>query len=128
MKRRQFLVFGAVGSCFLASRKLAVAASRLSTPSTHQLTFFVAGARYYQVSRIPSTHEHVRLEPALFRGSLCYRVISQYGEQLGHVPKDLLPAFTKPQVREGCLTSVDRYAVPWKRYQVALRLGALGSN
>ncbi|HEX7894948.1 MAG TPA: hypothetical protein VF447_12205 [Terriglobales bacterium] len=127
MKRRQFIVSATFSSCVLALRRFAGAwdgNSRSTSPN--DLSFYIAGARFYRVSKTPLLGDCVRLEPTVFDGKPSYRILSRYDEQLGHVPKHVLSSFYGSSVREARLTRVDAYAIPWKRYEVTIRLDANG--
>ena len=118
MERRSFLklvtaAWGALmPSCFAWSDRL--------DRREKGISFYVAGARYYKVSADLSVSTPVVLHSDSFKGERCYSIHTADGVQLGHVPRKLVPLLNGMRLGHSCLSFVDPYAVPWKRYRVTV--------
>ena len=118
MNRRKFVKLAAMG-CALAAAPTVVKLGR-GTARADVIFFHVAGARFYGLKKHLKMGSPVKLVCETFRGMNCYAIQAD-GTMIGYVPKRLLPIIGHLGVETACLSSVDTYAVPWRRYGVTLR-------
>ncbi len=97
--------------------KFAFAARESETDGA--ISFFVAGLRYHEVPADLAVGDTVRLVAAAHRGELCYEVRVD-DRKIGYAPHKIGPVLNRLSVLKGRLSSIDRKAVPWKRYRIAI--------
>ena len=120
MERRRFLGLTFLAPGWLVAGKLGGHVLRACT-APREISFYVAGARFYPNGSV-KTGEPVRIERAMFNGKPCYPIYALDGSQIGYLPKPLVPELHSIQTRQARVSRADRFAVPWKRYEVTLVL------
>ena len=118
MERRKFVKLAGTGCALAAVPTLIKLCGRVS--GADALFFHVAGARFYRVKKDMKTGIPVKLVRETFRGTSCY-AICVHGTMIGYVPRRLVAIIGRSGIESACLSSVDTYAVPWRRYEVTLR-------
>jgi hypothetical protein len=93
----------------------------VASPAPRKISFYVAGARFYPTADL-KVADSVKVEPAMFNGKPCYPIYASGGGQIGHIPKRLIPLVRDARIVDARVSLADRYAVPWKRYEVTLAL------
>jgi len=121
MNRRNFLRWATFACSWgvLPARLLGRALS-----ASDSLTFYVAGVRFHRIRKAPTQGEPVVIEARQHDGEHCYAVCTSSGEQMGWVPRALVPLVSDRQIGRSYLAFADRHAIPWKRYKVTLVQGA----
>jgi hypothetical protein len=120
MERRRFLGLTILGPSLVALRRICWPAF-VAGASPRTISFYVAGARFYANASL-RTGDSVKVEQAIFNDKPCYPIYGLDGGQIGHVPKHLIPLVRDAQIVNARVSLADRYAVPWKRYEVTLAL------
>ena len=116
--RRKFLKLAGIGCALVTAPALLEFGFRKG--GTDSIFFHVAGARFYSVNKHLKTGVPVKVAGGTFEGAKCYAIHAE-GTIIGYVPKQLVPLVGHLGIKSACLSSVDIYAVPWKRYGVTLR-------
>jgi hypothetical protein len=116
--RRKFVKLAGIGCALAAVPTLVKLGVR--TSGADAVFFHVAGARFYGVKKDLKTGIRVKVVRETFRGTNCYAICAD-GTMIGYVPKRLVPIIGRSGIESACLSSVDTYAVPWRRYGVTLR-------
>jgi hypothetical protein len=117
MGRRGFLelVAGVTGGFLKISRVAAFGSQREGRP----FTFFVSGVRFQKPVSGLKVGDQVEIRPEYFQGKRCYSVVAAGERKLGYVPRKLIPMLEQTQRLHARLSVVDRFGVPWKRYEVS---------
>lgn len=123
MDRRRFLRL-VTASCSLAALPK-LAWSRQKERST-TVSFYAAGARFYKLEEELEVGTNLRIVEDRFMGEKCYPIYALNGPEIGYVPKVLVPTLSQWKIYRAYLSSVDIYAVPWKRYEVRVVAWTLG--
>jgi len=89
------------------------------TDREDELLFFVAGVRFHRPPRNVMTGHPVTIRAGFFQSKRCYEVFVG-SRKIGFVPQKLVPTLGDTAIVHGRLCAVDRNAVPWKRYKVAM--------
>lgn len=117
MNRRRMLAM-----TITAGLGLAVTTTGVSIPRQvrGRRAFFVAGVRFHTISKMLATGAPVRLVRVVWRGEPCLEVRTIDGARIGFVPRSMLSAVGAMDIQDSRLSTVDRDAVPWKRYEVTV--------
>jgi len=117
MDRRKLLK-----SMILGCSAMAISPIRLigRYSAEQDLEFYVAGVRFCRIHAI--LHEgdvvNLRWERSPVGGS--WAIYNESGQQVGYVPKRLLPQIGALHQSRGRVSFADAFAVPWKRYKVTV--------
>ncbi len=91
-------------------------------PRPTELRFPVAGVRFHRLASRPRPGDHAYLSQEIFRGETSYAVVSASGEKVGYVPRHTTLRIGGRRVAYCAFSDVNPYAVPWKRYEITVRL------
>jgi hypothetical protein len=97
-------------------------ATRLATKREERYSFYVAGCRFYKHQKILRRGEQIKIKLGSFRKERCL-VITDFRDQvIGHVPRGWISCVQSGRIIDSYLSRVDHNGLPWKRYEVTVRL------
>lgn len=117
MHRRHFL--NLVPACFVVAASC-TRNKRGLRAELRKKSFFVAGARFCQITEELKPGEPVKIKAAVFEGEPCYEIFSLRNERVGYVPRALISSLHNSQIIDSYIANVDPHAVLWKRYKVTI--------
>lgn len=83
-------------------------------------TFYVAGVRFSSLSERLNVGSYVRIVPEMWKQEQCYAIHSDAGQRIGYVPRKVISTVEALVSPKWIITEVNRNALPWKRYKIAL--------
>lgn len=116
LNRRGFLRLVCISLAAVIWKPSAAESSRWAQST--DLRFYVAGVRFHKPVPNLESGDRVTIKPELFRGALCYAILAENGRRIGYVPKTLISAFQGRHIVSTHVSSVQRHAVPWKRFEI----------
>ena len=121
MLRRRFLEVTAIGCGALATS----GNSEFFRRGSGQLSFHAAGVRFCKTAELPRVGDALRVVPEIFQNQVAYPIIREPYGRIGYVPKRLIPSLADRPISRAYVSSVNQYAVPWKRFEITIVLGFL---
>jgi hypothetical protein len=116
MRRRDFLKMIGLSASALGASPLVGAGGA----QAERLSFYAAGVRFHAPLGSLRSGDTVVLEEGRWNGQKCFRILTEQGVLIGHVPQRLVAVIESLGRREWVIASLRPHAVPWKRCCVAL--------
>jgi hypothetical protein len=116
MRRRQFLKLLAMVCTTIMV--FPFRRSRISDEMSMTRSFYIAGVRFNPTLDVPKTGDRVLVKRSFWNGEKCYAIYTEGGQQIGYLPRHMIPVFGDLMDQTWRLTSVNPETVPWKRYRI----------
>jgi len=93
---------------------------RISDGISVTRSFYIAGVRFNPTLDVLKIGDCIVMKGDAWNGEKCYAIYTEGGQQIGYLPRQMIPILGDLADQEWRLISINADTVPWKRYKIGL--------